>query len=70
MDKAEPEYVFLKSEFQLGKVNKNGDVYTFENFSVLPSSIIIEHMVPKEDFEKMLRGEQKWAVSMECLFNG
>lgn len=69
MDKKEPEYVFLTSIFHLGKINKNGDVYTFENFSVLPSSIVFEHKTPKEDYQRYLDGQLKFIGSMECRYN-
>lgn len=67
---AEPEYVFLTSTFPLGKMNKNGDIYTFENFSVLPSSITFEHKVSKEDYQKYVDGQLKFICSMECKYNG
>lgn len=64
----EPEYVFLTSTFPLGKINKNGDIYTFENFSVLPSSITFEHKVSREDYQKYQQSV-KIICSMECKYN-
>lgn len=62
----------LTATFPLGTINKNGDVFTFQNISGFPiesGAIVFTHVVSKEVFQKYVEDGKNWYVSMECLFD-